>query len=157
MVAAAGNHVGMSERRYPCEVGVGRLELRDDAAHSHRVPDKHGVREQCQCAGLVHHLRVVAGPEESLVAEEDPPSKSMALLASIQLDANALSKFFVAHIAQQVGSLDDGPEHSEGLGDAIGPGVGYELLNHNMRGCSAVGEARCQTNQLPLLVQQFEI
>src|SRR5271168_2018563 len=67
-VAAIWNDVGVGQRGDPCQILVvdlvsGGTELLDDTGDVDSVPDQHGIGQQAEAAGLVHHLLVVAGAE----------------------------------------------------------------------------------------------
>jgi hypothetical protein len=84
----------VGERRDPSEVLIADdvsigPQLGDDAVDVDGVPDQHGVGQQTETAGLVHHLLVVADPEGTLIGEEQPFCEDVAELAAIELELDS--------------------------------------------------------------------
>ncbi len=55
------------------------------------VPHQHGVGEQAEAAGLVHHRLVVVGPEAALVGEEQRLGEDVAELAAVELQLDGVA------------------------------------------------------------------
>ena len=94
----------MSQRRDTGQVLIsdavaGGAELAGDAAHMHRVPDRHRIRYQAQATGLVHDFLIVASTEAALIGEEYPFGEDVAELSAVKLHLDRLPQFHVVDVA----------------------------------------------------------
>src|SRR5271165_7239258 len=104
-VAAISDDMSMAQGRDPGQVGVFHLvpggpQLIDDTGDVDGVPHQHGIGEQAETAGLVHHLFVVAGTEAAPIGEEQRLGEGVAELAAVKLQLDGVTKRLFLDISQ---------------------------------------------------------
>ena len=136
----------------------GGTKLVDDAGDVDGVPDQHGIGEQAEAAGLVHHLLVVAGAEAAPVGEEQRFGEDVAELAAVELQLDGVTQRLLLDVAQNVQRLHQPPELSEGAGETVRRvGIGQALHDDMGRGQPVLQRRREAHQLIPLFHDKFDI